>query len=114
MRFFSYGSRMVNWAHDFEECPVIEDIPERVRNLEKSFYFWALYCAVLLIVGLVLLASASSSRLQLLGLFIGLMAFTTLALHATCVNIALASYRTIWDSQNRMQQELDKMASSDL
>ncbi|MEN6627471.1 MAG: hypothetical protein ABFD69_14700 [Candidatus Sumerlaeia bacterium] len=114
MRNLSYGMRVANWVKDFEEAPVLDDIPQRVHALETSFWFWSAFCIISMLIGVAILIGASNSKLEMMGLFIALEGFVGLAMHANCANTHLACYRVIWDQQNRLKREMNKISSSDL
>lgn len=114
MSFLSYGMRAFNWFKDFEESPIVEDIPRRVQTLEKAYIFWAVVNLVLLMAGVMILMLASTAKIELLGLFIAIEGLAHNIMNANCANAHLASYRILWDTQNRLRREMNKMSSTDL
>lgn len=111
--------RLFNWVKEFEENRTITNIPAKVRSVETRYWIGVIVGLGLLWAGLFILfvspnGNVYSSKMQLLGLFFAIDGLITIFTVKICAHIRLAQFWILWDSQNRMQNEMNKMSSTDL
>ena len=108
-----------NWAKAFEEHKTIDDIPEKVRQMESRYWIWFWFgLAQILVGGPVFFISfwiqGGTDRFMLLGLLLLLGGGIDLALAKIWAHVRLSMFWILWDSQNRLKAEMDRMSAADL
>jgi len=109
MRFF-------NWAESFRETRTLEDIPAKVQKLETQYWLWMAFSILVFLFGFMILvfAPGRDMKSQLIGLFIAIDGGLYWVVIKIWVHIRLATYRIIWDAQNRTAEEMRKLGAADL
>ncbi len=106
--------KLFNWAATFEEQKTCEDILGRVRKTEVMYWIYLILLVAVTLGGLNALANSDDTKGMLFGLFLALVGVINIALIKLWAHIRLVMYYTIWDSQNRLEAELNKSLASDL
>jgi hypothetical protein len=108
--------RLFNWAETFRDTRTLEDIPALVQKLETQYWLWMAFSILVFLFGFAILVFAPSGDIksQLIGLFIAVDGGFYWAVIKIWVHIRLATYRVIWDSQNRAAEEMRKLEAADL
>jgi len=108
--------RLFNWSEAFRETRTLEDIPAKVQKLETQYWIWILFSVCVFLIGFMILyfAPRGDVKSQLIGLFIAIDGGLYWVVIKIWVNIRLAMYWTIWDAQNRAEQEMRKLEAADL
>ena len=108
--------RLFNWAESFKETPTCEDILNKVQKTETVFWIWLLLSVIFLVLGItiVLVAPADSFKLHCIGLFLAIDGCINVALLKIWAHIRLAMYRILWDRENRIKAEMNKLDAEDL
>ena len=109
MRFF-------NWAKAFKEQPTCEDVLKKVRKTEITYWIWLVMFVVVTIGGLNTIAKAPEDDLKehVMGLFLSLFGIIQITLMKIWAHIRLTTLYLIWDSQNRIENEIRKSEAADL
>lgn len=109
MKFF-------NWAEGFKEQPTCEDVLKKVRKTEITYWIWLAVCVFITIGGLNTIAKAPEGNLKqhVMGLFLALLGIIQITLMKIWAHIRLAMLYQIWDSQNRLENEIRKSQAADL
>lgn len=103
-----------NWAARFEEQKTCEDILGRVRKTEIIYWVYMVALIALTLGGLHSLMNSTGTKEMLMGLFMALVGIINIALIKLWAHVRLVMYYIIWDSQNRLEAELNKSIASDL
>ena len=108
--------RMFNWAKSFEEQPTCEDILKRVRKTETTYWIFIVIFALMLIHGFNTINEAPEDNLKqhVMGLFLALFGIIHITLMKIWAHIRLTMYFLIWDSKNRIENEIRKSEALDL
>ena len=106
--------RTFNWAEDFREKTIIEDIPTSVQKLERNYWISTTFFGITLVFGMAILFIAPITDIKLLGLFVALLSIIALVADKLYVNIRLSMYHIIWDNKNRIEMEIRKSEAQDL
>jgi predicted exporter len=108
--------KLFNWAEAFEERRIYQDIPAKVRRTETGYWLFMPLTIVVTVAGLVFMMTSPSNDLKrmLLGLFVAVDGVVACALVKIWAHIRLAQYWIIWDSQNRLEAEINKSLAEDL
>jgi len=106
--------KLFNWAATFKEQKTCEDILGRVRKTEIMYWIYLILLVALTLEGLSKLTNSDDTKGMLFGLFLALTGVINIALIKLWAHIRLVMYYTIWDSQNRLEAELNKSLASDL
>ena len=94
-------------------------LPEKTTDLttdKTQITFW-IYMVILVAItlgGLHVLMHATETRAMLTGLFMALVGIINIALIKIWAHIRLVMFYIIWDSQNRLEAELNKSLAEDL
>ena len=109
MRFF-------NWAESFKEQPTCEDILKKIQKIEIIYWISLLLAVFISVLGLLimLLTPANNLKALFLGLFLGTNGLIQIAMVEIWVHIKLSMYRIIWDQENRLEAEINKLEAADL
>ena len=104
------------WAEAFEERRTFEDILGKVHRTEVGYWIWLLLSIFIGFVGIgiVILAPANSLKMHAIGLLIAVEGMFWWAIIKIVVHVRLAMYWILWDSQNRLGQELRESEAADL
>jgi uncharacterized membrane protein len=108
--------RLFNWAETFKENPTCEDVIKKVRNTEITYW---IFMAIFIVVGLHGLstineASEGDLKEHVMGLLVVLFALIQITLMKIWAHIRLTMLYQIWDSQNRIENEIRKSQAADL
>lgn len=106
--------KMFNWAARFEEQKTCEDILGRVRKTEIMYWVYMIVLIAITLSGLHSLMHSAGTRAMLFGLFMALVGIINIALIKLWAHVRLVMYYIIWDSQNRLEAELNKSMAEDL
>jgi len=109
MRFF-------NWAKAFKEQPTCEDILKKVRKTEITYWIFIVLFVLMTIGGINIIAEAPEGDLKehVMGLFLALFGIIQITLMKIWAHIRLTTLYLIWDSQNRIENEIRKSQAADL
>jgi len=109
MRFF-------NWAEGFKEQPTCEDILKKVRKIEIVYWVFIVLLVLVAMSGVNIIIEAPEGDLKqhVMGLFLALLGVSQITLMKIWAHIKLSMYFTIWDSQNRIENEIRKSEAADL
>ena len=109
MRFF-------NWSEGFKEQPTCEDVLKKVRKTEITYWIWIVICLVIMIAGFNIIEKAPEGDLKehMIGLFFALLGVIQITLMKIWAHIRLTMLYQIWDSQNRIENEIRKSEAADL
>jgi len=103
-----------DWVKAFEDRKIIEDIPREVRKLESRYWSSICLSGAGIMVGLVLFFVASGVKMQLAGVLAILLGNMGIFATKIACQVRLSLFWLVWDSQNRLRAEMDKMAATDL
>jgi len=94
---------ILGWSKLFEERKPIEDIPGKIKKIERLHWIGMLITIPIALLGLaiVLAAPAHNIRLMLLGLFIAVDGAIMWAIAKIYVHIRLAMYQVVWQMQQQ-------------
>jgi hypothetical protein len=108
--------RLFNWAEAFKEQPTCEDILKKVSRTEIYYWIFVLVSVAIAIAGANLIISAAESDIKqhTWGLFLAIVGIVNVAVIKLWAQIRLTMYFTIWDSKNRIEEEIRKSEASDL
>ena len=108
--------RLFNWAESFKEQPTCEDILKKVQTIEIMYWIYLLLSVTIALVGVFMmtLATAGNLKILILGLFLAIDGCIQISLIKIWAHIKLSMYRIIWDSQNRIENEIRKSKAADL
>ena len=104
----------LSWAARFEEQKTCEDILGRVHKTQITFWIYMVILVAITLGGLHVLMHATETRAMLTGLFMALVGIINIALIKIWAHIRLVMFYIIWDSQNRLEAELNKSLAEDL
>ena len=109
MKFF-------NWAEGFKEQPTCEDVLKKVRKTEIVYWIFMVIFILVGLHGLKTIAQAPQGDLKqhVMGLLLSLVGVSQITLMKIWAHIRLAMLYQIWDSQNRLENELRKSQAADL
>lgn len=109
MRFF-------NWAESFKEQPTCENILKKVQKIEMQYWIFLLLSVIIALWGVFIMIHAPADNLKALffGLFLAIDGCIQISLIKIWVHIKLSMLRIIWDSQNRIENEIRKSEAADL
>ena len=105
-----------NWAKEFEEQPTCEDILNKVRTIEMRYWI-GIVCAIFMILaGIILIIAAADDSIKQhnYGVFLAIYGGIILAMSEICACVKLSALRVIWDSQNRLENEIRKSEAMDI
>jgi len=109
MRFF-------NLAKIFKEQPTCEDILKKVRNTE--ILYWICFLVSLFIAmgggNIILNAPENDLKEHAWGLFLAILGIVNIAVIKLWAHIKLTMYYIIWDRNNRIEAEINKLEAQDL
>ncbi|MHC5061675.1 MAG: hypothetical protein ACYTFK_11405 [Planctomycetota bacterium] len=108
--------RIFNWAERFKEQPTCDDVLKKVRKTETVYW---IYVVIFILVGLhglntMLQAPEGNLKEHVMGLFLALFGLIQITLMKIWAHIRLAMLYQIWDSQNRLENEIRKSQAADL
>ena len=83
-----------SWHKAFEENKTIEDIPDKVKKLESSFWIWLGISSLITILGILIMMVSQQSNF---GLFFAIVGVVNIALIKIWAHIWLSTYRILWD-----------------
>jgi len=108
--------KLFNWAERFESQKTCEDILGRVRKTEITYWVYIVILIIVTLSGIGMMKSADSTdiRTMLFGLFVALIGIINISMIKLWAHIRLVMYYMIWDSQNRLEAELQKSRAEDL
>ena len=108
--------KFVNWAQAFKETPTCDDILKRVRTVEIYYWIFLVLSCIVAVWGIMImiLVPANNIKALLLGLFLAIDGSIQIALIKIWAHIKLSMFRIMWDSQNRLEAEMNKMEAKDL
>ncbi|MDD5459297.1 MAG: hypothetical protein PHF37_07890 [Phycisphaerae bacterium] len=108
--------RLFNWAQSFKETPTCDDILNKVQKTEIAYWIFLLISVGIAIWGLNVLIDAPDNNLKqhFMGLFLALTGIVNVAVIKIWAHVRLTMYFTIWDSQNRIENEIRKSEIQDL
>ena len=109
MRFF-------NWAESFKEQPTCENILKKIQTIEMLYWIFLLLSVIIALwgIGIMILVPADNLKALFLGLFLAIDGSLQVTLIKIWAHIKLSMYRIIWDSQNRIENEIRKSEAADL
>jgi len=109
MRFF-------NWAEAFKETPTCDDILKRVRKTEIVYWVFLVLSVCIAIAGYNILKDAPENDLKehAWGLFLAIVGIVNIAVIKLWAHIRLTMYFMIWDRNNRIEAEINKLEAADL
>jgi len=109
MRFF-------NWAESFKETPTCEDILKKVRTIEIMYWIFLLLSIIIAVWGvmIIILAPADNLKALFLGLFLAIDGCLQVSLIKIWAHIKLSMFRIIWDRNNKIEAEINKLEAQDL
>ena len=109
MRFF-------NWAESFKENPTCEDVLNKVRKMEVIYWIFLLLSVFIAIAGANLIQNAPENDLKqhAWGLFLAIVGIVNIVVIKLWAHIRLTMYFIIWDSQNRIENEIRKSEAQDI
>jgi hypothetical protein len=109
MRFF-------NWAESFKEQPTCENILKKVQTIEMLYWIFLLLSVIIALLGVFIMILVPVDNLKALfwGLFLAIDGTIQVTLIKMWAHIKLSMYRIIWDSQNRIENEIRKSEAADL
>ncbi len=109
MRFF-------NWAESFREQPTCENILKKIQTIEMLYWIFLLLSVIIALwgIGIMILVPADNLKALFLGLFLAIDGSLQVTLIKIWAHIKLSMYRIIWDSQNRIENEIRKSEAADL
>ncbi len=105
-----------NWAESFKETPTCEDILSKVQKTEMAYWIWLILsvCFALIGVAIVLMAPKSDLKLHCIGVILAIEGIVNIALIKIWVQIRLSMFRIIWDRNNKIESEINKLEAQDL
>ena len=108
--------RIFNWAERFKEQPTCEDVLKKVRKTETAYWIFMVIFILVGLHGLNTIAQASEDNLKqhIMGLFFALLGLSQITLMKIWAHIRLAMLYQIWDSRNRLENEIRKSEAADL
>lgn len=108
--------RLFNWAESFKETPTCDDILKRVRRTEIQYWIWLVISIGIMGSGLNMIHVAPSGDIKqhVLGLFWAILGLVCAAIIKIWVHIRLTTYFIIWDRNNTIEAEINKMETQDL
>jgi hypothetical protein len=108
--------RIFNWAASFESQKTCDDILGRVRKTEITYWIYVLILAAVTLQGMNMMGNAdpTDTKTMLIGLFVALIGIINISMMKLWAHIRLVMYYIIWDSQNRLEAELEKSRAEDL
>jgi hypothetical protein len=109
MRFF-------NWAESFKETPTCEDILKKVRMIEIAYWIFLLLSIIIAVWGvmIIILAPADNLKALFLGLFLAIDGCLQISLIKIWAHIKLSMFRIIWDRNNKIEAEINRLEAQDL
>ncbi len=109
MRFF-------NWAQIFKETPTLEDILKKVRKTEITYWIFLVICVCIFAKGMNTLFEApeDSTKQQIEGAFWALFGLINVVMIKLWAHIRLTTYFLIWDRNNKIESEINKLEAQDL
>jgi len=109
MRFF-------NWAKIFEETPTCEDILKKVGKLEKQYWIWLAITVFIAVSGFNRIQHASNDNIKqiAIGVCLVIVGIVNVAVIKLWAHIKLTMYFIIWDRENRIKAEINKLEAQDL
>lgn len=108
--------RLWHWAEAFEDSPILDDIPARVRRTETQYWLWVAFSIALALMGfaVILVAPSDSIKLHAVGLCLFVDGGLMWAVIKVWVHIRLAMYWMVWDRRNRLAAERYTVEAHDL
>ncbi len=108
--------RIFNLAQTFKESPTCEDILKKVRKTEIIYWVYIIIFACILVAGYNALTEAPEDNIkqQIEGAFWALFAMINIAVIKTWVHVKLTMYFIIWDRNNKIESEINKLEAQDL
>ncbi len=108
--------RCFNWAQSFKETPTCDDILKKVRKTEITYWIFQVLCIIITLAGFNILSETPESDLKqrAIGLLLLLIGITHIAVMKLWAHIRLTMYFIIWDRENRLEAEMNKLESEDL
>jgi len=105
-----------NWAKSFEEQPTCKDILNRVRRIERIYWIMGPVSIILILAGIILIVTAPENNIKMhnYGVFLAIYGGIILAMNEICTCVKISALRVIWDSQNRIENEIRKSEALDL
>ncbi len=105
-----------NWAERFKETPTCDDILKRVRKTEILYWFWLVLSVCLAVWGYSILNNAPEDNLKrhAIGLLLAIVGIVNVAVIKLWAHIMLTMYFIIWDRENRIEAEINKLEAEDL
>ena len=109
MRFF-------NWAEIFEETPTCDHILKRVRKTEILYWIFLVLSVCLALWGYNIINNAPENSLKqhAIGLLLAIVGIINVAVIKLWAHIRLTMYFIIWDRENRIKAEINKLEAKDL
>ena len=104
------------WTKEFEDQPTCEDILNKVRKIEITYWI-GIVCAVFMILaGIIVIISAPEESIKRhnWGVFLAIYGGIILAISEICACVKISTLRIIWDRQNRLEKEMRKSEAMDL
>jgi len=108
--------KFINWAENFKEKPTCDDILKKVRKTEITYWIFQVVCVIITFKGFFILSKTPESDLEqrAIGLFLLLIGVTHIAVMKLWAHIKLTMYYIIWDRNNKIEAEINKLEAQDL
>jgi len=108
--------RLFNWAEKFKETPTCDDILKRVRKTEILYWICLVLSICIAIWGYNILNNAPENSLKqhAIGLLLATVGIVNVAVIKLWAHIMLTMYFIIWDRENRLKAEINKLEAQDL
>ncbi len=107
---------LFNWAERFKEQPTCENILKKVRKTEILYWVFLVLSVCIAVWGYNILNNAPEDNLKqhAIGLLLAIVGIVNVAVIKLWAHIILTMYFIIWDSQNRIESEINKLEAEDL
>lgn len=108
--------RIFDWAKTFEETPTCDDILKKVRKTEIAYWVFQAICIIVTLSGFNILSKTPETDLKgrAMGLLLLLIGITHIAVMKIWAHMKLTMYFIIWDRENRIKAEMNKLEAQDL